>query len=337
MAELLENYSLKKHNTFGIEAKARYFFRFSSTEEISTFMQNNEIANTSYLILGGGSNMLFTEDFDGLILHPDIKGIELLDEDEDSVLLRVGCNEEWDEFVGWAVDNNLYGIENLSLIPGVVGAAPVQNIGAYGVEAKEVIENVEAISIESKQPVVFSNMHCEFDYRNSVFKKEYKNLFIITHVQFRLKKKAELKVHYGAISKELEAYDEVNLKNIREVIIKIRESKLPDPEELGNAGSFFKNPVVDKEKADALKEKYENMPVYKVNDSETKIAAGWLIEQCDWKGKRFGDAGVHKDQALVLVNHGNAKGYEILKLANDIRKSVLFKFGIKLEMEVNAI
>jgi len=196
---------------------------------------------------------------------------------------------------------------------------------------------VEAISIESKDAVIFSNARCEFDYRNSVFKNEYKNLFIITHVQFRLKKKSDLKLQYGAISKELEAYDEINLKNIRKAIIKIRESKLPDPEELGNAGSFFKNPIVDKEKADKLKAQFENMPSYEVNDSETKLAAGWLIEQCDWKGKRFGDAGVHKDQALVLVNYGNANGNDILKLANDIRKSVMFKFGVKLEMEVNAI
>lgn len=337
MAQLLENYSLKKHNTFGIEAKAKYFFEFETEEEIQDFLQKNDIIDTEYIILGGGSNLLFTEDFDGLVLHPNITGIELLDEDEDSVLLRVGCNEEWDEFVGWAVDNDLYGIENLSLIPGKIGASPVQNIGAYGVEVREVIENVEAISIETKDAVIFSNAHCEFDYRNSVFKNEYKNVFIITHVQFRLKKKADFKIHYGAIQKELEAYNEVNLKNIREVIIKIRESKLPDPEELGNAGSFFKNPIVDKEKADKLKSQYENIPTYEVNDMETKLAAGWLIEQCDWKGKRFGDAGVHKDQALVLVNYGNANGNDILKLANDIRKSVMFKFGVKLEMEVNAI
>ncbi|NOU60919.1 UDP-N-acetylmuramate dehydrogenase [Marinifilum caeruleilacunae] len=337
MAHLLENISLKKYNTFGIEATARYFFEFEQEEEILEFLKENNIADTQYLILGGGSNLLFTEDFNGLVLHPNITGIELLDEDEESVLLRVGCNEEWDEFVEWAVENQLYGIENLSLIPGTIGASPVQNIGAYGVEVKEVIENVEAISIETKEPVIFSNAHCEFAYRNSVFKNEYKNLFIITHVQFRLKKKAELKLQYGAIQKEMEAYGEINLKNLRKAIIKIRESKLPDPEEIGNAGSFFKNPIVDKEKADKLKSQYENMPTYEISDMETKLAAGWLIEQCDWKGKRFGDAGVHKDQALVLVNYGNAKGNDILKLANDIRKSVLIKFGVKLEMEVNAI
>jgi UDP-N-acetylmuramate dehydrogenase len=337
MAQLQEYYSLKKHNTFGIEASARYFFEFETSEEITNFLRANDIADTNYLIMGGGSNLLFTEDFDGLVLHPNVKGIEEIEEDDETVLLRVGSNEDWDEFVGWTVDQNYYGIENLSLIPGVVGAAPVQNIGAYGVEVCEVVEKVEAISIETKNPVEVSNLHCEFGYRNSVFKNEYKNLFIITHVQFRLKKKGEFKLAYGAIQKELEAYDEVNLKNIREVVIKIRESKLPDPEVLGNAGSFFKNPVVEKELADKLKAKHENMPVYPVSDFETKIAAGWLIEQCGWKGKQIGDAGVHKNQALVLVNHGNAKGCEILQLANDIRKSVLFQFGIKLEMEVNAI
>lgn len=337
MAQLLQNYSLKKYNTFGIEAKAKYFFEFDNQTEIQTFLQKNDIIDTQYLILGGGSNLLFTEDFEGLVIHPNIKGIDIVEENDKTVLIRVGANEDWDELVAWSVEKNYGGIENLSLIPGAVGASPVQNIGAYGVEVKEVIEKVEAVSIETKNAVEFSNVHCEFGYRNSVFKNEYKNLFIITHVQFRLQKQPEYKVFYGAIKKELEAYDAVNLKNIREVIIKIRESKLPDPKDLGNAGSFFKNPIIEKTKADQLKAKYENLPLYEVNEIETKLAAGWLIEQCGWKGKRIGDAGVHKDQALVLVNYGNAKGKDILKLANEIRKSVLFKFGVKLEMEVNAI
>lgn len=337
MAQLHENYSLQKHNTFGIKANARYFFEFDTQDEILSFLKENPIAGTNYFILGGGSNLLFTEDFDGLVLHPKINGIEKIEENEQSILLKVGANKDWDEFVGWAVENQYYGIENLSLIPGVVGASPVQNIGAYGVEVCEVIEKVDAISIETGNPVQFSKMHCEFDYRNSVFKNEYKNLFIITHVYFRLQKKADFKIEYGAIQKELEAYAEINLQNIREVIIKIRESKLPDPEKIGNAGSFFKNPIVEKDVADRLSVKHENMPVYAVNDFESKIAAGWLIEQCGWKGKQMGNAGVHKDQALVLVNHGNASGQEILHLANEIRKSVLMTFGIKLEMEVNVI
>jgi len=337
MGALRKNVALKNYNTFGIEANARYFFEFDTSEEIQDFLSKNDVSNIQYLLLGGGSNLLFTEDFNGLVIHPMVKGIKIIEEDEDSVLVRVGANEDWDAFVGWSVENNLPGIENLSLIPGVVGAVPIQNIGAYGVEVKEVIDSVEAISIESNKKVIFSNAHCEFEYRCSVFKNEYKNQFIITHVNFRFSKQAEFNVHYGAIAKELEAYDEVNLKNIREVIIKIRESKLPDPKVLGNAGSFFKNPLVARAEADALKDKHKDMPVYEVNEIQSKLAAGWLIEQCGWKGKQVGDAGVHKDQALVIVNHGNAKGPEILQLANDIRKSVLYKFGIKLEMEVNAI
>ncbi len=337
MASLRKNVSLKDYNTFGIEANARYFFEFDTVEEIQDFLSKNDILNIQYLLLGGGSNLLFTEDFNGLVIHPKVKGIKISEEDDDSFLVQVGANENWDEFVAWSVENNLSGIENLSLIPGVVGAAPIQNIGAYGIEVKDVIESVEAICIESNKKVVFSNAHCEFDYRYSVFKNEYKNQFIITHVNFRFNKQAEFKVHYGAIAKELENYDEINLKNIREVIIKIRESKLPDYKELGNAGSFFKNPVVAKTEADALKANFEDLPVYELNETESKLAAGWLIEKCGWKGKRIGDAGVHINQALVIVNHGNAKGSEILELANEIRKSVLYKFGIKLEMEVNAI
>lgn len=337
MASLRKNIALKNYNSFGIEANARYFFEFDTTEEIQDFLSKNDIINIQYLLLGGGSNLLFTEDFTGLIIHPKVKGIKILEEDDDSVLVQVGANEDWDAFVAWSVENNFPGIENLSLIPGVVGATPIQNIGAYGVEVKEVIDSVEAIAIESNKKVTLSNAHCEFDYRNSVFKNEYKNQFIITHVNFRFSKQAQFKVHYGAIAKELEAYDEINLKNIREVIIKIRESKLPNHKELGNAGSFFKNPVVAKQEADTLKAKYEDMPVYELNETQSKLAAGWLIEQCGWKGKQIGDAGVHKNQALVIVNHGNAKGSEILQLANEIRKSVLYKFGVKLEMEVNAV
>lgn len=337
MAILRKNYSLKEHNTFGLEANAKYFFEFDTLEEIHDFLAKNDIFTIQYLIIGGGSNLLFTEDFNGLIIHPKIKGIKILEEDDDSVLVQVGANEVWDDFVEWSVSQNLTGIENLSLIPGVVGAAPIQNIGAYGVEAKEVIESVEAISVETNRKVTFSNAHCEFDYRYSVFKNEYKNQFIITHVNFRFSKQAEFKVHYGAIAKELEAYDEINLKNIREVIIKIRESKLPNHKVLGNAGSFFKNPVVSKLEAKSLQEKYPDIPIYEVNEEQSKLAAGWLIEKCGWKGKRVGDAGVHKDQALVIVNYGAAKGSDILQLSNNIRKSVLYKFGLKLEMEVNAI
>lgn len=337
MAILHKNYSLKPYNTFGIETKADYFFQFDTVNEIQSFLNENSVESVNYLILGGGSNILFTSDYEGLILHPNIKGIETVEENDNSVLVKVGANENWDEFVAWAVSNGYGGIENLSNIPGVVGAVPVQNIGAYGVEASQVVEKLDAISIESKKQVEFKNFHCEFDYRNSVFKNEYKNLFIITHVYFRLSKKPVFNLEYGAIKIELENYDKINLKNIREVIIKIRESKLPDPEEIGNAGSFFKNPIVETQFAEELLTKFPDCPNYEMDNTKTKLAAGWLIEQCGWKGKHVGQAGVHKDQALVLVNLGNAKGYEVLQLANDIKKSVLFKYGVKLEMEVNAI
>ena len=337
MANLHENYSLKPYNTFGIEAKANYFFEFDTIDEIQSFLNINPLDNIIFHILGGGSNILFTGDYEGIIIHPNIKGIEIVEENDDSVLVKVGANEDWDQFVDWAVTNAYGGIENLSNIPGVVGAVPVQNIGAYGVEASQVVEKLDAISIESNKQVEFQNFHCEFDYRDSVFKKEYKNLFIITYVYFRLNKKPEFNLEYGAINKELENYDEVNLKNIREVIIKIRESKLPDPEVIGNAGSFFKNPIVETRFAEKLIAKYPDCPNYEVDNSNTKLAAGWLIEQCGWKGKHVGQAGVHKDQALVLVNLGDAKGSEVLQLANDIKKSVLLKYGVLLELEVNAI
>ena len=337
MAVLHKNYSLKPYNTFGIEAKTDYFFQFDTLDEIQSFLNDNTLDNVNYLILGGGSNILFTDDYEGLILHPNIKGIEIVEENEDTVLVKAGANEIWDEFVEWAVTKGYGGVENLSNIPGVVGATPVQNIGAYGVEACQVIEKLDAISVETKRQVEFQNFHCDFNYRNSIFKNEYKNIFIITHVYFRLSKKPKFNIEYGAIKAELKNYSEVSLKNIREIIIKIRESKLPDPKSIGNAGSFFKNPIVTTQFAEKFLAKFPDCPNYEVDDTNTKLAAGWLIEQCDWKGKHVGQAGVHKDQALVLVNLGNVKGYEVLRLANDIKKSVILKFGVKLEMEVNAI
>ncbi|MFA8435124.1 MAG: UDP-N-acetylmuramate dehydrogenase [Marinifilaceae bacterium] len=337
MAFLHDNYSLKQYNTFGIDVTARYFFEFQEVAEIQQFLKDNPIRDTNYLILGGGSNLLFTEDFDGLVIHPKIKGIEIVREDEDHVWVKAGAYEEWDDFVAWSVNNQYSGIENLSLIPGKVGATPVQNIGAYGVEVQEVITEVEAISIETGSRVTLSNAQCEFGYRDSIFKNELKNLFIVTSVTYQLSKKPNYKTHYGSLSGELENYSEINLQNIREVIIKIRESKLPDPKEIGNAGSFFKNPVIDTEVAGQLQKEYPKIPLYPVNGAHTKVAAGWLIEQCGWKGKQIGNAGVHKDQALVLINCGKATGLEISHLANEIRKSVILKFGITLEMEVNAV
>ncbi len=337
MWKLHENYDLTQYNTFGIRAKARYFFEFDDPAELCNLLQQNDIINSEYMTIGGGSNLLFTDDYDGLILYPAMQGIKIISEDKQSVLVRVGANHNWDDFVAWSVKNGYGGVENLSLIPGVAGAAPVQNIGAYGVEAKDTIESVEAVSLENKQLITISNTQCEFGYRNSIFKTDYKNLFVITHVNFRLQKQPKYQISYGTIKEELKQYDTINLENIRKVVIKIRESKLPDPEILGNAGSFFKNPVVDKQTAEKLAQQFHGMPQYIINDQQVKLAAGWLIEQCGWKGKRMGNVGVYDKQALVLVNYGSGTGAEILQLANAIRKSVLVKFGVKLEPEVNAV
>lgn len=336
MTILKENFSLKDYNTFNLDVKCRYYFEYSKKEEIQDFLNKNNITGTQFLVLGSGSNLLFTEDYNGLIIRSQIKGIEIIQEDDNYAYVKVGSGEIWDDFVSWSVENNLSGIENLSAIPGEVGATPIQNIGAYGVEVADTIDKVYALSIEENREVVFSNQHCEFDYRDSIFKNEYKNMFIINHVAFRLNKNHSFKINYGKIEEALKEKT-LNLSNIRETIISIRDSKLPDPKLLGNAGSFFKNPIVSKEKLEKLKEKNPEIPAYEIDDTKTKIAAGWLIEKTGWKGKNIGNVGVHQDQALVIINNGGAKGLDILMLANKISKSVFMKFGIKLEMEVKAI
>lgn len=337
MATLHNNFSLKQYNTFGIEAKARYFFQFEEITQLQSFITDNSLSDTLFLILGGGSNILFTDDFQGIVIHPNIKGIEMVRQTEDHAYIKAGANEVWDDLVAWCVDRQLQGIENLSLIPGVVGATPVQNIGAYGVEAQEVIETVEAINIESGQLVTFKNEQCEFGYRNSIFKNTFKDQFVITHVTYRLNKNFNLKTHYGSLSEKLKQYQNIDLQTIRKVVIEIRNSKLPDPAIMGNAGSFFKNPILETSHAQKLKQQYPKIPLYSIDDNHTKVAAGWLIEQCGWKGKRMGNAAVHNQQALVLVNHGQAKGLEVITLANAIRKAVLMTFNIYLDMEVIAI
>jgi len=337
MAELLENYSLRQHNTFGLDVKCRYFFRFESEDQLTELMEENQLIANNVLVLGGGSNLLFVEDFKGLVIYPEVKGIDLVDENEDNVLVRVGAGVDWDDFVAYAVDKGWGGVENLSLIPGNVGACPIQNIGAYGVEAADSIYSVEAINIETGEKVLFSNAQCEFGYRSSVFKTEFKNLFVITNVNFALSKIFNPKLNYGSIKNEVEKLGEVTIENVRKAVIAIRESKLPDPEIIGNAGSFFKNPVVDEAFAEQLREKYKGMPEYAADGGGIKLAAGWLIDKCGWKGHRKGDAGVHKDQALVLVNYGNATGIDIISLANDIKKSVFLEFGVNLDMEVRVI
>ncbi len=338
MIRFSENYALKPHNTFGVEASARYFFEFTELDDLQTFVRSNETwKNLPLFVLGGGSNVLFQNDFEGLVLHPNIPGIFKVNEDRQHIWFEVGAGVNWDDFVKYSVDFGVGGIENLSLIPGLVGAAPVQNIGAYGQEVSNVIERVKGFDLQQKKPVEFAAADCEFAYRNSLFKRELKNRFIITSVVFKLDKFPEFNLGYGQVEEKVKALGEVNLQNIRQAVIEIRSSKLPDVAELGNAGSFFKNPVVTVRFAEKIRENYPDIPVYPVNDKEVKLAAGWLIEKTGWKGYREGDVGIHEKQALVLVNYGNATGKEIFEFSGKIRQAVFEKFGIQLEREVNCI
>ena len=338
MIRFSENYSLKQHNTFGIDALAKFYFEFTDVEDLSVFLNSNEsIKDEKILVLGEGSNILFLNDFDGLVIHPNIPGIHIVKEDRQNLWIEVGAGEVWDEFVQYAVDYQLGGIENLSLIPGSVGAAPVQNIGAYGQEVGNVIERVKAYDLKNNTQVEFSTEQCEFEYRNSVFKRKLKNSMIITSVIFRLEKFPEFVLHYGQVEEKVKEKGEINLSAIRETVIEIREAKLPDVKELGNAGSFFKNPEVDSEIAKKLKTRNETIPVYPAKNGKTKLAAGWLIEKAGWKGVREGDVGVHEKQALVLINYGNATGQQIFDFSEKIKQSVFEKFEVELEREVNCI
>jgi UDP-N-acetylmuramate dehydrogenase len=337
MKHLYNNYSIKEYNTFGIDVKAKYFFEFTEIEELTTLLENQEFRKLQKLVIGGGSNLLFTKDFDGLVIYPQIKGIKIINETDNEIYINAGAGNDWDSFVEYCVSNGYGGTENLSLIPGNIGASPVQNIGAYGVEVKDIIDTVEALNIETNKIETLTNSDCKFGYRNSAFKNKLKGKYIITGVTFKLYKKPKFTTHYGSVDEKLKEYTEINISNIRKIIIDIRDSKLPDHKKIGNAGSFFKNPVIDKSKAESLKLKYPTMPLYHVNEKHSKLAAGWLIEQCGWKGKRIADAGVHKDQSLVLVNHGNASGNDIIKLANKIIASIKSEFDVDLEMEVNII
>ncbi|MEI8059541.1 MAG: UDP-N-acetylmuramate dehydrogenase, partial [Ferruginibacter sp.] len=291
------------------------------------------------LILGGGSNILFTKNFDGIVLKNELKGIELLKEDEHYVYVKVGAGENWHQFVLHCISNNWAGVENLSLIPGNVGASPMQNIGAYGVEIKEVFHSLEAYHLNEKKIIAFNLNDCQFGYRESVFKKKYRNEFVIAHVTFRLKKQPNFNTSYGAIERELESMNikELSIKAISDAVIHIRTSKLPEPSLIGNAGSFFKNPEIDNVEFDKIKSAFPEMVGYKLPNNNVKVAAGWLIEQCGWKGYRQGDCGCFEKQALVLVNYGTANGSEILELSEKIIYSVNEKFGIILEKEVNII
>ena len=338
MIRFSENQSLKNYNTFHTDATASYFFEFTEPEDLQTFLQANKSwVNENLLLIGQGSNILFVNDFDGLVIHHNIPGIRKVFEDRNYEWLEVGAGEIWDEFVQYAVAYGLGGIENLSLIPGTVGAAPVQNIGAYGQEVCNVIQKIKGFDLQKNEFSEYDVNECRFDYRNSIFKSYLKNKFIITSVIFKLNKFPEFNLNYGQLEEKVNQKGVQNVLTVREAVVEIRRSKLPEISDLGNAGSFFKNPVVDNHVAEKLKAKYENIPVYPASNGFKKIAAGWLIEQAGWKGYREGDAGVHKNQALVLVNHGNATGKEIFQLSEKIRKSVLEQFQIDLEREVNCI
>jgi UDP-N-acetylmuramate dehydrogenase len=341
--EIQKNISLKQYNTFGIEVKAAQFAVFKSADEVAALIDFNghKIANSKppTLILGGGSNILFTQNFNGLVLKNEIAGIEKVKEDDKHVYIKAGAGVNWHQLVMHVIENNWAGLENLSLIPGNVGASPMQNIGAYGVEIKDVFYELEAIHINDKKLVTFNAGDCEFGYRESVFKRKHKNEFIITSVTYRLNKQPAFNTSYGAIEQELErmGIKVLSIKAISQAVINIRSSKLPNPAEIGNAGSFFKNPEVDKFHFKQLQTTYPAIVGYDLPNGNVKLAAGWLIEQCGWKGYRDGDAGCHSRQALVLVNYATATGEQILELSNKIINSVKEKFEVALEREVNVI
>jgi len=337
MFEIKENFPLKNYNTFDFNVKTRFLSICSSMDELTQSIQWQKKENLPLFILGGGSNVLFTDDFSGLIIKPAIKGIHVIHEDSRFVQVKVGAGEDWDEFVEYCVAKGWSGIENLSLIPGNVGTCPIQNIGAYGVEVKDVIIEVETLEIDTFKKHRFNNIECHFGYRDSIFKRALKGKHIITHVNFQLNKESDFVLEYGNLRVELSKYPEINLKNIRQAVMDIRNAKLPDPEETGNAGSFFKNPVIEKSRLEELQQGYPKIPFYLIGNESVKIPAGWLIEKAGWKGKRLGNAGVHEKQALVLINYGNATGNEVMQLAHKIQQSVFDLFSIELEMEVNVV
>lgn len=337
--QIKQNISLKKYNTFGIECHALNFVEITERGQIETLYSIDSFAGKR-LVIGGGSNILLTKDFDGLVIKNSIKGIEVVDEDDDFVWVKVHSGEYWHEFVMHCIENNWGGVENLSLIPGQVGAAPMQNIGAYGVEIKDVFHSLEAWDIENRKLMEFGLQACKFGYRESVFKKEAKDKFIILSVTFKLtKQNHNINISYGAIGDVLRERNIENpsIKDVSDAVISIRKSKLPDPEVIGNAGSFFKNPEVAKSVYQKLQTNFPDIPNYTVDDNTEKIPAGWLIEKAGWKGKTFENFGVHKKQALVLVNYGGANGQDIMNLAYEIQKDVEEKFGVRLTPEVNFI
>jgi UDP-N-acetylmuramate dehydrogenase len=335
--KIFENYSLKKLNTFGIAISANYFFEINTLNDAHEIVSHPLVSKQKkeLLVLGGGSNILFTQNYTGLVVKNSIQGIEVLKEDDHHLYVKVGAGEKWHHFVLFCIKNNYAGVENLSLIPGSVGAAPIQNIGAYGVEQKQVFHELSAINLHTNETTIFSNSDCKFGYRDSIFKHQAKGCYLITHVTFRLSKKPNFNTTYGAIEQELTKMGEQSrsLAGISQAVCNIRRSKLPDPELWGNAGSFFKNPIVSNERYELIKKKFPTIQAY-ADAGGMKLAAGWLIEQCGWKGKQVGKVASHKDQALVLVNCGGASGKEVVDLSENIMQSVKQTFDVGLEREV---
>ena len=337
--EIYKNFILTEHNTFGIHIRSKYFTEIVSISDLKEVVKSKEFLNSNFLILGGGSNILFTKDYDGLVINNKIKGKKILSQDNEFINLQIGAGENWHDLVMFCVDKGWGGIENLSLIPGNTGTAPMQNIGAYGVEIKETFVELEAFEISTGKILKFNNSQCKFGYRESIFKNEKKNQFIILNITLKLHKNPKLNIGYGDVINILKAnnIDNPTIKDVSNAIISIRQSKLPDPKEIGNCGSFFKNPIVSLNQLEFIKKKYPNVVNYKINENEFKIAAGWMIERAGWKGKKFNNYGVHEKQALVLVNYGLANGMEIFNLSEEIILDIKDKFGITLEREVNII
>lgn len=337
--EIKEDFSLYSFNTFHLESRARYFTEVNSIDQVNDLIVSGLLTENQLLLLGGGSNLLFTGNFKGIVVHIVNKGIQVISRSEDTVVVKASAGENWHEFVTYCVNQGFGGLENLSLIPGNVGSSPIQNIGAYGVEVKDCIQSLEAIDLQTGELKVFAAEDCAFGYRDSIFKHDLKGQFAIWTVTFELKLNATVQLDYGAIKQELAVIGINNpgIADVSNAVCSIRRSKLPDPELLGNAGSFFNNPTVEQKFADKLLETFPRMVYYPLGDEKVKLAAGWLIEQCGWKGFREGDAGVHQSQALVLVNYGNATGSNMLTLAHRVQNSVYERFGVKLEMEVNVI
>lgn len=336
---ILENYSLKKHNTFGIDVKTSYFVEIESEDELVNFLKTKPDLKKNLFVIGCGSNMLFTKDFDGTILKYSGKGIDIIQESDENISIKASAGVIWDDLVKYCVENKFYGIENLSLIPGTVGAAPVQNIGAYGVEVKDVFEFLEGYDIESCEKRIFKKDECKFGYRNSIFKNDLKAKFIVTSVVVKLGKEKVFHLAYRALKDHFkpEELDDLTIAQVNDAVRKIRLSKLPDVDIYGNAGSFFKNPEINKKEFILLEEKYPDLVFHKISDNCYKIPAGWLIEKCGLKGKRIGNVGTYKNQALVIINYGNANGDEIQMFASKIQKDVYGKFRIEIQPEVNIL